>query len=144
MNKKTIRHYKALLVEAETLERYLKKLEKQADSVPIVKDKVQKSQKDFPYILTHEVVEAPVPVKYSSIQRNIIKTRKLIEKNLLESVQTALKIEQWIDTFQDPRTRAVLRDVIINNREQVDVAIEHDLTEGRISQIITGAINEGC
>lgn len=142
MTKKELRQYKGLLREQETQRRYIEKLEKRAESVPIVKDKVQTSQKEWPYLLVHEIVDAPVPVEYSKLQHEIVRAKKLHEKALLETVKAAVKIELWIQTFEEARTRAILRDAILNERPQKDIAIEHDLTEARISEIITEAVNE--
>ena len=142
MTKKELRQYRGLIKEQDTQQRYIDKLEKKASAVPIVKDKVQASQKEWPFLMVHEVVDAPAPVEYTKLQREIAKARKQQEKALLESVKMAIKIETWIQTFDDARTRAILRDAILNDRPQKDIAIEHDLTEARISEIITEAVNE--
>lgn len=132
MTKKELKSYLNLQREVDKLEGTIKKLEREADNVPTVKTKVQSSQKEFPYIETHVTVDAPEPVRFSKIKATIV----LKEQRIDEALDAMFKIETFIHTIPDARTRAILEAVAFTDKSQKDIAIEFDLTEGRIAQII--------
>ena len=56
MTKKELKQYRHIESEIATLEAYIANLERKAEKVPTVKDKVQSSQAEYPYIQTHVTV----------------------------------------------------------------------------------------
>lgn len=133
MTKKELKRYRAIEHEIETLDAYISKLERKAERVPIVTDKVQSSQKEYPYIRTHETVQAPEPKSYTKIQRLIIRAEQL--KN--ESITELTRLYDYINGIPDDRGRAILIQVYILGHTQSRVAIDMDLSYQRISNIIT-------
>lgn len=133
MTKKDLKRYRHLESEISTLEKYIKSLEKKAEKVPIVKDKVQSSAKEWPYIQTHVTVDAPDPVQYTKLQRMIIRNERLKD----EAVAELARLDQYIHSIPDDRGRTILIQVYILGRSQADVAIEMDLSYQRVSNIIT-------
>lgn len=135
MTKKELKSYLNLQKEIDNLEDTIRRLEREADNVPTVKTKVQSSQKEFPYIQTHLTVDAPEPTRYSKIKSTIV----LKEQRIDEAMEAMFRIETFIHTIPDARTRAILEAVAFTDKSQKDIAIEFDLTEGRIAQIIDDA-----
>lgn len=135
MTKKELKSYLNLQKEIDNLEDTIRRLEREADNVPTVKTKVQSSQKEYPYIETHITVDAPEPARYSKIKSTIV----LKERRIDEAMEAMFRIETFIHTIPDARTRAILEAVAFTDKSQKDIAIEFDLTEGRIAQIIDEA-----
>ena len=133
MTKKELKRDRGLERDINTLEEYIKKLERQAEKVPTVKDKVQSSQKEYPYIETHVTVDAPEPRQYTKIQRLIIKNERLKDEALTELT----RLDNYIHSVEDWRGRAILTQVYILGHSQAQVAIDMDLSFQRVSNIIT-------
>lgn len=142
MNRNDIKQYNDLLADATHIQKSMDAILKKLENVPIVKDKVQSSQKDFPYIPVHVAVDAPDPIRSKRLHDDLarLKQRQLV--NFSETIQKAAEIMEFIDKITDPRTRAILRAAIFENKSQKNIAIEFDLTEGRVSQIISDALDE--
>lgn len=138
MTKKELRRYRQLERDIETLTEYIKKLEREAERVPIIKDKVQSSAKDWPYIETHVTVDAPEPKRYTKLQRAIIRNERL--KN--ETLQELMRLDDFIHTIPDERGRAILIQVYILGQKQSQVAIDMDLSYQRVSNIITETLKK--
>ena len=101
MTKKELRRYRQLERDIETLTEYIKKLEREAERVPVIKDKVQSSAKDWPYIETHVTVDAPEPKRYTKLQRAIIRNERLKD----ETLQELMRLDDFIHTIPDARGR---------------------------------------
>ena len=133
MTKKELKRYRAIEREIETLETYIRGLERKAAQVPVVKDKVQSSQKEWPFIETHVTVDAPEPHQYTKIQRLIIRNEALKDELITELT----RLDSFIHSIDDPRGQAILIAVYINGKSQAQVAIDMDLSYQRVSNIIT-------
>lgn len=138
MTKKELRRYRQLERDIETLTEYIKKLEREAERVPIIKDKVQSSAKDWPYIETHVTVDAPEPKRYTKLQRAIIRNERLKD----ETLQELMRLDDFIHTIPDERGRAILIQVYILGHKQSQVAIDMDLSYQRVSNIITETLKK--
>lgn len=138
MTKKELRRYRQLERDIETLTEYIKKLEREAERVPIIKDKVQSSAKDWPYIETHVTVDAPEPKRYTKLQRAIIRNERLKD----ETLQELMRLDDFIHTIPDERGRAILIQVYILGQKQSQVAIDMDLSYQRVSNIITETLKK--
>ena len=64
------------------------------------------------------------------------------KRNYEQTIEMMLRIEQEIELIPEARTRAILRARIIRQEPQKKIAIDFDLTEARISQIIKEALDE--
>lgn len=135
MTKKDLKNYQHLKKEREELKARIRRLEDKAQHVPVIKDKVQSSQKEYPYLMTHEVVDAPDPRQYAAIQRAIA----MLRARELEIVKKLIEIEDFIGQIPDSRTRRIIEGVFVDGKSQKDIAIELDLTEARVSMIISEA-----
>ena len=136
MTKKEFRQYQRLPAEREYYIHRIEVLEKKAEAVPIVKDKVSASQKDYPYIEMHVTVDAPEPVRYSSIQRDLIRARRC-----LKSVEKRLdKLTRMITAIEDSRTRQIITMRYVDGRSLKDTAIHFDLTEQHVLRIVNETI----
>ena len=132
MTKKEFKQYQRLPQEREYYIRKIERLEKQAETVPIVKDKVQSSQKEWPYIETHVTVDAPEPVRYTSIQRDLIRARRS-----LKDVERRLnKLNKMIVRIDNSRERQIITVRYVDGKSLKDTAIMFDLTEQGVLKII--------
>jgi len=136
MTKKEFRQYQKLPAEREYLILKIEKLEKRAEEVATVKDKVQSSMKDFPYTPTHITVDAPQPVRYTAIQRDLIRT-----KRALKDVERRFdKLHKMIEKIEDSRTRQIITVRYIDGKSLKDTAIQFDLTEQGLLKIINKTV----
>lgn len=142
MNRSDIRKYNSLLADATHIQKSMDAILAKLEAVPIVKDKVQSSQKDWPYIMAHVTVDAPDPARSKALHDKLNALKRKQTENFIATVELAGEIMDSISQIPDPRTRAILRAVIFENKAQKDLAIEFDLTEARISQIIKEALDE--
>lgn len=136
MTKKELRDFSHLKKSIQQNEKLLQRLERQADSVPAVKDKVQSSQKEWPFIQTHLTVDAPEPRQFSRIQYSLIRCRKELERQQAQEMELQARLLEFIGTLTNIRDRYIIKAVFLEERDQKEIAIDLDLTEGRISQII--------
>ena len=132
MTKEEFLKFKGLPKDIEYLTKKLQSLERDAENVQTVKDKVQSSMKDFPYTPTHVTVDAPEPVKFTRIQREIRRTRKRLER--AEDLKDELN--EILAKVEDGRNRQILYKRYVDGMTLKDVAIEHDLTEQAVLKII--------
>ena len=136
MTKKEFKAYSKLPQERDYLIRKIERMEKALDAVPIVKTKVQASEKEWPYIETHVTVDAPEPVRYSSLKRDIRRS-----KIRLETVEKRMdRLTKMIDTIEDSRTRQIITERYIEGRKLMDVAAQFNLTDQHVMRIIGEAI----
>lgn len=136
MTKEQFRKYRTLPRERDYLERRIRILERRLDAVPIVKDKVKSSAKEYPYIETHITVDAPDPKKSHKIHREIQRSKRLlavVEKHMDELTEMVANIE-------DSRTRQVMTMRYLDGKKLMDVAARVDLTEQHVLRIINEAI----
>lgn len=136
MTKREFKQYSRLPAEREYYIRKIERLEKAAEAVPIVKDKVQASEKDYPYITMHVTVDAPEPVRYTSIQRDLIRARRM-----LKDVERRFdKLSRMIASIEDSRTRQIITMRYMDGTSLKVTAIKFDLTEQHIMRIINDGI----
>ena len=136
MTKEEWRKFCNLPKEREYYERRIKTLERKANAVPIVKDKVQSSQKEWPYIQTHETVDAPQPQQYTKIQRELRRYRILLER----TERTLDELTSILAKIEDARARQILVERYVEGRKLIDLAIKYDMTEQGIIKIINKTI----
>lgn len=132
MTKEEFLKFKGLPKDIEYLTKKLQRLERDAENVQTVKDKVQSSMKDFPYTPTHVTVDAPEPVRFTRIQREIRRTRKRLER--AEDLKDELN--EILSKVEDGRNRQILYKRYVDGMTLKDVAIEHGLTEQAVLKII--------
>lgn len=136
MTKTDLQNYLHLKQSIRQNKELIKKYERDASAVPVVMTKVQKSQKEWPYILSHETVEAPDPVAYTRIQKKILEKRRSLQEMYLEESELELSVLKFVESLENIRDRFIIKAVYVEGRDQREVAIDLDLTEGRVSQII--------
>ena len=136
MTKKEFKAYSKLPQERDYLIRKIERMEKALDAVPIVKTKVQASEKEWPYIETHVTVDAPEPVRYSSLKRDIRRC-----KIRLKEVERRLdKLDSMIAKIPDSRTRQIMMMRYLDGAKLKDVAIKFDMTEQGTLKIINATV----
>ena len=136
MTKREFKQYQRLPQEREYFIRKIERLERQAENVATVKDKVQASEKEYPYTLMHVTVDAPEPVRYTSIQRDLIRARRQ-----LKDVERRFdKLTRMITTIGDSRTRQIITVRYVDGKSLKDTAIQFDMTEQGILKIINATI----
>ena len=132
MTKEEFLKFKGLPKDIDYLSKKLQRLERDAENVQTVKDKVQSSMKDFPYTPTHVTVDEPEPVRFTKIQREIRRTRKRLER--AEDLKDELN--EILSKVEDGRNRQILYKRYVDGMTLKEVAIEHDLTEQAVLKII--------
>lgn len=136
MTKEQFRKYRTLPRERDYLERRIRILEIRLENVPIIKDKVKSSAKEYPYIETHLTVDAPDPKKSYKLRKEIQRAKRLlsvVELHMDELTEMIAKIE-------DSRTRQVITMRYLDGKKLMDVAARVDLTEQHVLRIINEAI----
>ena len=132
MEKSELKSYRMLLKEIHTIEREIEKLLQRQEKLPIIKDTVQDSMKEYPYIRTHTTVDALDPLKNSVIEKLLNKKRRMLK----ELQKDRLKIESYISSLPDSRTRLIFTAVFVNGRSQRSIAVELGYDESYISKLI--------
>lgn len=136
MNKDQFKKYRGLPKERDYLLRKIKILEHKESQVPIVKTKVQSSQKEWPYVETHVTVEAPEPVRSTAIKRELNRTRKRLAK-----VEHDLdELTRLLNRVEDARDRQILMARFVDGDKLKDVALKFDLTDQWVMRIIEKTI----
>ena len=138
MTKKEFRQYQKLPTEREYYIKKIERLEKQAEDVATVKDKVMASQKDYPYIETHVTVDAPEPVRYTSIQRELVR----VKRALAETEKRFDRLSRMIEKIDDSRTRQIITVRYLDGKSRKDTAIQFDLTEQHVLRIVNEIIKK--
>ena len=136
MTKRDFKQFTRLPQEREYYIKRIERLEKSLENVPTVKTKVQSSQKEFPYVETHVTVDAPEPVRYMSIMKDITRTKKR-----LRNIENRLdKLTGMIESVEDSRTRQILTMRYIDGEKLKTVSAKMDLTDQHVMRIINIAI----
>ena len=138
MTKNDLKSYRKKQRDIHALEVHIHALEQAAERVPVVKDKVQSSMKDFPYTPTHITVDAPDPRAYTKLQRAIIKQRRLKD----DMIGELLRLDTFIYSIKDERAQAIIIERYINGDKLKDVAIRYDMTEQGVLKIINKTLDE--
>lgn len=138
MTKEDFRIYKKLPSRRDYTIKRINRLERDMSKIPIVKDKVQSSQKEYPYIETHLVVDAPEPVLYSKYKRELIRARKDLNEieNLLDELAAI------INKVGDGRTKEILMMRLVYGEDFDTIMTKVNLTERHIRRIIDEAIKK--
>ena len=132
MTKKELEQARYIPERIRQLERQIAKLQRKAEEVECVSGKVQSSQKDWPYLPTQVTVQIPKPKQYTELQRRIIKKER--EKAVLE--EQYARVESFISSIQDLRTRTLLTSLYIENKSQEVAGGLLGISQGRVSQIL--------
>ena len=132
LKKKELEEARYIPERIRQLERQIAKLQRKAEEVEGVSGKVQSSQKDWPYLPTQVTVQIPKPKQYTELQRRIIKKER--EKAVLE--EQYARVESFIASVQDLRTRTLLTSLYIENKSQEVAGGLLGISQGRVSQII--------
>ena len=136
MTKRDFKQFTRLPQEREYYIKRVERLEKSLENVPTVKTKVQSSQKEFPYVETHVTVDAPEPVRYTSIMKDITRTKKR-----LRNIENRLdKLTGMIESVEDSRTRQILTMRYIDGEKLKTVSAKMDLTDQHVMRIINMAM----
>lgn len=138
MTKKEFRQFQKLPSERDYLIRKIERLERQAENVPTVKTKVQASQKEYPYTIMHVTVDAPEPVRYTSIKRDIRRS----QLRLKEVERRLDKLNSMIASIDDSRTRQIMTMRYVDGEKLMDVSLKMDLTDVHVLRIINAAIKK--
>lgn len=138
MTKEQFRKYRTLPRERDYLERRIRTLERRLSEVPIVKDKVMSSAKEYPYIETHLTVDAPDPRKAHKIRKEIQRVKRLLAVN----ERYTDELTELIAGIEDSRTRQVMTMRYLDGRKLMDVAAKVELTEQHVLRIINDAIKK--
>jgi len=132
MTKKDLQEYRHLCEDIKILKKRISDQKRKAEEVPIVKDKVQSSMKEFPYLPTHETTDAPEPKRYTAIMRDLYELRK----KEAEVEEALLRLDQFILSIPESRDRMILMARYVDGLKLKDVAIKFDLDEHWILKII--------
>lgn len=138
MTKEDLKQYRSLQKERERIQRKIERYERKAAAVPIIKDKVQSSQKEWPYIRTHVTVDAPEPKAHSALRRLII----MEKRKQIEVLEQLVMIEEFIGRITDSRTRQIIGMVYVDGKTMEEAGLEFDITGARVSEIIREAIEK--
>ena len=136
MTKKEFRQFQRLPAEREYYIRKIERLERAAENVATVKDKVMASQQEYPYTVMHVTVDAPEPVRYSSIQRDLIRARR----SLRDVEHRMDKLTRMISSIEDSRTRQIITVRYVDGVSLKDTAARFDLTDQHVMRLINIAI----
>ena len=132
MKKKELEEARYIPERIRQLERQIAKIQRKAEEVDGISGKVQSSQKDWPYLPTQVTVQIPKPKQYTELQRRIIQKEQ--EKDKLEKQYA--KVESFIASVEDVRTRTLLTSLYIENKSQEVAGGLLGISQGRVSQII--------
>ena len=132
MKKKELEEARYIPERIRQLERQIAKIQRKAEEVDGISGKVQSSQKDWPYLPTQVTVQIPKPKQYTELQRRIIQKEQ--EKAELEKQYS--KVESFIASVEDVRTRTLLTSLYIENKSQEVAGGLLGISQGRVSQII--------
>ena len=136
MTKKEFRQYQKLPSERDYWIRKIERLEKAAENVATVKDKVMASEKDFPYTIMHVTVDVPEPVRYTSIQRDLIRSRRS-----LKDVERRMdRLTRMISSIEESRTRQIITVRYVDGTSLKNTAAKFNLTEQHVMRLINIAI----
>lgn len=136
MTKEDLKQYRSLQREREQIQKKIERYERKAAAVPIIKDKVQSSAKEFPYIRTHVTVDAPEPKAYSAWRRLII----IEKRKQIQVLEQLIQIEEFIQQIEDSRTRQIIGMVYVDGKTMEEAGREFDITGARVSEIIRDVI----
>ena len=132
LKKKELEEARYIPERIRQLERLIAKIQRKAEEVDGISGKVQSSQKDWPYLPTQVTVQIPKPKQYTDLQRRIIQKEQ--EKAKLEKQYA--KVESFIASVEDVRTRTLLTSLYIENKSQEVAGGLLGISQGRVSQII--------
>lgn len=138
MTKKELMSYRNLLKEIRKTEEDMEKLLKRQEKLPTVKDKVQASGKEFPYVPTHVTVDAPDPLRNSTIEQLLVRKRRMLARLQKER----MAIEDYVQAIPDSRTRMIFSSVFIDGKTQRYVSVILGYDESVISRSIDRYLGE--
>ena len=124
--------YQKHLKEIQSLEKQIEKLLKKREKVPVVKDKVRSSAKEFPYIETHVTVDAYDPARMQTIDRLIWMKERIIDAYQAELIE----VEEYIQAIPDYMTREAFRLVFIEGMSRAKASEVMHYSRDRAGQLI--------
>lgn len=110
MDLKTLRQYRALKKEIAGLDVAIERLRKRLEVEPVIPERVQASEQEYPYIQKQITVDVYVPADYMKIRKLII----LKERRREYALDTAADIEQYIQGIDNSTTRQIFELVFID------------------------------
>lgn len=138
MNKEEFKKFKRLSQEHDYLDSRIRSLEKKLGAVPVVKDKVQASEKEYPYLTIHQVVDAPEPRKAHRIRRELDYFRRLLENN----ERLTDELVGYLEKIEDARTRQIMAMRFMEGKKISEIEAKVYLTERHIHRIIDEAVEK--
>lgn len=103
MTAEKLKHYRALLAEADRLSRDLRAVK---DRGPTETSDSVASAADFPYSLHIVRIDG---LDWEAYNRNIQRIQRLRQQALDRATQELAEIEEWIATVDDPHIRDIIR-----------------------------------
>jgi len=132
LDKKTLKQYKSLKRELESIDEKLDKLYDRQENVPEVMGKVTGSSHDFPYTQIRTTVRMSEP-KENDIIKKLISIKEKRRKQINNLI---IEIEEFIAGIPDSETRRIFELTYLEGKKQTEVAKELGYSKGRISQKI--------
>lgn len=133
MNKKTLKQYRSLKRELESLDKKLDRLRKRSLDIPTVVGTVQASCKNHPYARTRIGVWMDEPVEADEIRR----LTRINEKRQQEVSELKIAIEEFIAGIEDSETRRIFEYSYIDGMSQASVAEIMGFERSSVSKKIT-------
>ena len=127
------RGFRSNLRYIQQLERDIEKLQKQRARLPVVKDKVDASMEEFPFIPTHVTVDAYDPIRSAAIERLIW----LKQMSIRAYEEELFEVETYIENIEDPLTREVFHMVYIEGMTQKQVAKKIHYSLSHVSKLVS-------
>ena len=138
MTRKELEEYQHILTEIGVLNKDIEKIEKRRSKLQTVKDKVQASEKEFPYTQIHLTVDAVDPIRNSAL----LKVERIKEQRLDRLEEKRIEIERYIDSIPDSQTRVALDMIYIKGENQQAVASNLHCDQSTVSRLITKHFSE--
>lgn len=138
MNLESVKRYQANKKELNMIERSLKRLYAQLESLPDVAGKVSKSSDDFPYIEEHVTVRIREPKRETEI-KDRIRQKERRKKILLADMAEA---ERAIASMPEGVEREIFELVYLDGMSQYEVGQMIGYTQSMISKVISKVMKD--
>lgn len=138
MNLEGVKRYQANKKELNMIERSLKRLYVQLESLPDVAGKVSKSSDDFPYIEEHVTVRMREPKRETEI-KDRIRRKERRKKILLADMAEA---ERAIAGMPEGVEREIFELVYLDGMSQYEVGRMIGYTQSMISKVISNVMKD--
>lgn len=125
MTEKELSQYKALKTRIERNEKRLEEL--RTKDIPVVAGKVKGSSRNYPYIETYYPVKMYEPTEAERCISQILK----LEKEISSDRDRVGRIEDFINSIDDPELKTVFELRVYERMSWVDIAAEMDEDKNR-------------